>query len=257
MTKDKSNSNSNNAKQERKKVFNIQLSEEDKENVYEINDDDDKDDEEEEELEDIGDQINKNDNNNQSNNANSQATSEKSKQSTSNTDSENQANSNSNDIYMICHYLYPKGTIVDINDIDIHRFIKIKQPKKGMLSIFGFGNKKQAQEVELNYLAFFHENYIYFMKDIECHSNNASYRLIGNRYNLLKIYHAFFDQIDNQKWKIRLEFVSLGDCNINKIMIFNKESADRFYETLNIYLKKLNMKMSNTELLQESNPSSS
>lgn len=149
----------------------------------------------------------------------------------------------------VCHMLYRKGSYVSINDFDIHRFIKKKQPKKTLFSRFGFGNKFQKNKesnVQRKYLAFFDENYLYFLKDNEVDKTDSSLRKVGNHYNLCKIKNAFFDpkSDDNKLWDIKLEF-SLENSNNTSIkeMIFDKESAERFYSIIKFHFKTLNMKV--------------
>lgn len=144
----------------------------------------------------------------------------------------------------VCHFLYRKGTYISLNEIETHKFIKIKKPKKTMFSRFGFGNKNA--NINKKYRAFFDENFIYFLKDIEVDNKDKSLRKVGNCFNLYKIYNAFFDPSeDKKKWNIKLEFLTeKNNVNIIKEMIFEKDDAEYFYTVINVYFKKLNMKMS-------------
>ena len=149
----------------------------------------------------------------------------------------------------VCHMLYRKGSYVSIDDFDIHRFIKIKQPKKTLFSRFGFGNKFQKSKennLQRKYLGFFDENYLYFLKDNEVDQSDHSLRKVGNHYNLLKIKNAYFDpkSNDNNLWDIKLEFTIENSNNTTiKEMIFDKESAERFYSIIKLHFKTLNMKV--------------
>jgi hypothetical protein len=52
--------------------------------------------------------------------------------------------------------------------------------KSGILSYIGFSKNK----VERNYLCFFDEYFIYFLKDIIINKNDSNLRKIGNKYEL-------------------------------------------------------------------------
>ena len=59
--------------------------------------------------------------------------------------------------------------------------------------------------INKKYRAFFDENFIYFLKDIEVDNKDKSLRKVGNCFNLYKIYNAFFDPSeDKKKWIIKL-----------------------------------------------------
>lgn len=113
-----------------------------------------------------------------------------------------------------------------------------------MFSRFGFGNKNV--NINKKYRAFFDENFIYFLKDIEVDNKDKSLRKVGNSFNLYKIYNAFFDPTeDKKKWHIKLEFLTeKNNVNIIKEMIFEKDDAESFYTVINLYFKRLNMKIS-------------
>ena len=84
------------------------------------------------------------------------------------------------DIHNVSHRIYYKGSFIDISDIITTKFIKRKS-KGGLLSIFGFGNKKIIQE---NYIAFFDEQYLYFIKDVAVSKDQPHLRKVGNKYDI-------------------------------------------------------------------------
>lgn len=93
------------------------------------------------------------------------------------------------DPQVIAHRIYYKGSEIDIRDHNICKLKKIKS-KSGIMSIF---SKKQ---VEKEYLAFFDENFIYFLKDVYNNNNkennniNKYIRKVGNKYNLKLLQNA-------------------------------------------------------------------
>jgi hypothetical protein len=187
----------------KKKAFNIQLSaDDDKENVYHLNDSDsdpDSDDDyeyvEEDEItkeqqkRDKPEAISEADKptNSQKTEPNEEENN-KTKQTETSASAQIEENDEEIDQNTICHRIYNKGAYIDLSEIITTKFVKIK-PKKNLLSIIGISNKKS---IEKNYLALFNENYIYFMKDIEVNKSNKLIRKIGNKYNIKLLYNASF-----------------------------------------------------------------
>lgn len=66
-----------------------------------------------------------------------------------------------------------------MSDYNIVKLKKCKQ-KTGILSYIGFSKNK----VERNYLCFFDEYYLYFLKDVISNKNDSNLRKIGNKYDL-------------------------------------------------------------------------
>lgn len=142
----------------------------------------------------------------------------------------------------VCHFIYPKGSYISQNEIEVFKFIKIKQKKKFLFF------KKKDNELERPYLAFLDEHFIYFLKDIQVSKKNPSMRKVGNKYSLYNLNNADFAKRDNS-WVIKLEFMDnnrISNKLFIKEMIFDKENAENFYKKLNLFFKKLNMKMSST-----------
>lgn len=248
-----------------KKKFNIQLSEEDKD-VYEINDDDEEDEEEEEEK------VEKVEKNDKATKEKDEETNKIEKETTNKSNEikevenddkvltikENEEEENMGSISKkereipynsVCHYIYRKGSYISLNDIDTHPFEKIKISKNKFTNFFKFGNKSSNVAIRKKYLAFFDENYLYFMKDIPVDAKDKSIRRIGNKFNLLKTFNAFLNQNDEKtEWIIKLEFMTeqIGK-HLTKEMIFNNNDADKFYQTLSFYFQKLNLKMTETQ----------
>ena len=138
----------------------------------------------------------------------------------------------------LCSFAYGETLI---NEIEVFRFIKIKPRKQ----FFFF--KKKEKDLEIPYLAFFDEKFIYFSKDLPVNKTDASIRKVGNRFSLCNIINADFNQKkDKSAWVIKLEFSDKNRINnryLTKEMRFDKENAEKFYEKLNLYFKKLNVIM--------------
>lgn len=160
----------------------------------------------------------------------------------------NQKDENETDecpINSVCHFVYPKGYYISLNEIEAYKFTKIKKNKKFLFF------KKKENTLEKPYLTFFDENFIYFLKDIVVNKNDQSLRKVGNKYSLFHLINADFNQNEDKSvWVIKLEFLDKSKISnaryITKEMRFDKENAEGFYEALNVCFKKLNMKMSNS-----------
>jgi len=72
-----------------------------------------------------------------------------------------------------------KGCEINLSDFNMVKFKKFKI-KSGILSYIGFSKNK----VERNYLCFFDEYFIYFLKDIIINKHDSNLRKIGNKYEL-------------------------------------------------------------------------
>lgn len=77
---------------------------------------------------------------------------------------------------------------IDIRDIITVKLVKHKN-KKNLLSFIGLSKKN----LDRNYLAFFDEHFIYFIKDIEINKDNKDLRKIGNKYNIRLLQNTIID----------------------------------------------------------------
>ena len=200
---EKQNNNQNG--HQKQKSYNIQISEED--NVYDVNDEED----EYEEYEDIKDtnltsNENIEENEDISTDKNLKIYTKENKQEIPLSD---KIKDYSDDI--ICHYLFLKGTLISKDIIPVIKCIKIKSiKKKSILNRFGFGrkqNKINNQVTKVNYLLFFDENFLYFLKDKEINQFEPSIRMIGNKYNICQLIDKTVEKVDNDNIKINLVFL--------------------------------------------------
>ena len=77
---------------------------------------------------------------------------------------------------------------MSINEVPTIKFSKTKNKSK-LLSFMGISKTLETK----NYLAFFDEIYLYFLKDIEVDKNDKQLRKIGNKINLNLFYNAVIE----------------------------------------------------------------
>jgi hypothetical protein len=234
---------------EKRKSFNIQISEE--ENVYDVNDD-----EEEEEYEEI----------NESNIINEEKKIINEKEDNISINKNNIQNNINEDIQgislsqkiqdfsddIICHYIFLKGTLISKDIIPVIEFTKIKPVKrKSILNRFVFGKKQvnnkdnNNQDNKIPYLAFFDEQFLYFLKDKEINELEKNTRIIGNKYNICKLIEKKIERIENEKkLKVNLVFL-IENKKILKQMLFDKDKGNEFINILNNKIGKFNIKLNN------------
>jgi len=107
------------------------------------------------------------------------------------------------DSYKICHYLRPKGSIIDVSNEFVIPCKRIKDKNK-IIKMFGFN----TQKVEVDYLCYFDEHYYYPIKN-NALIEDVNLRRIGNRYSL--------KLLNNINIKVRLHFTNY--INREKIII--------------------------------------
>ena len=234
---------------EKRKSFNIQISEED--NVYDVNDD-----EEEEEYEEIKDtNITNEENKNLNEKEDNISTNKNNIQNDLNEDKVGIPLSQKIQDYpeeIICHYIFLKGTLISKDIIPVIEFIKIKPVKrKSLLNRFVFGKKQvnnkdnNNQDNKIPYLAFFDEQFLYFLKDKEINELEKNTRIIGNKYNICKLIEKKIERIENEKkLKVNLVFL-IENKKILKQMLFDKDKGNEFINILNNKITNFNIKLNN------------
>ena len=234
------------------KVYNIQISEEEN-HVYEINE------EEEEEYETIHEENNKimeEKKENEKKINNNKKNLEEEINIKKMNDNENIIKEDDipkkileekNSIEHYCHYMFLKGSLISKNEIQFYQFSQLK--KKNILTRLVFVKKKENntnenQFIQIPYICFFDENFIYFLEDKEINKKEPNLRIVGNYYNIFKIIDFKYDEIENNnKLKIILTFLTDGK-KIIKELIFEKEKGTEFINNINIIFKKFNIKLS-------------
>ena len=229
----------NNKKEEETlKAYNIQISEGNDNNVFEINDE-----EEEEEYEIVNEENNKKE--------------EKKENEIKNFDEEIniKVNKNENEKRKLeekkpsesfCHYIFLKGSLI-IKDNKFQFFEFFQLIRKNILRRIVFMNKKENKNeneyTQKPYLCFFDENFIYFLEDKIINKKEPNLRKIAYYYNLFKINDFSIVEIEeNKKIKINLSFILEGKKLI-KQLLFEKEKGNEFINNLNNSLKKFNIKI--------------
>ena len=213
---------------EKKKNFNIKLSDEDDKEIYNLGEDDDEEEEEEEEEnENIKQRAetevggNKNEEeictsskkteeiNNAPNKKSIPVYIQQENQNNNNVD--NNIDNNKEDInqdnYFLedlnyCHMIRKKNSIVDLREVQSFFIQKMKIKKK----FFNFSFLRENM-LPQNYIIFFEENFIYFCKNIIISKNNSNLRKVGNRYSLYKIENITIEEDVDKKYIVRIEIL--------------------------------------------------
>ena len=209
---------------EKKKNFNIKLSDEDDKEIYNLGEDDD---EEEEEEEEENENIKQRAVTEVGGNKNEEEICTSSKKTEEINDSSNkksipvyiqQDNQNNNnnidnkedpnqDNYLLedlsyCHMIRKKNSIIDLREVQSFFIQKMKIKKK----FFNFSFLRNNM-LPQNYIIFFEENFIYFCKNIIISKNNVNLRKVGNRYSLFKIENITIEEDVDKKYIIRIEIL--------------------------------------------------
>jgi hypothetical protein len=208
---------------EKKKNFNIKLSDEDDKEIYNLGEDDDEEEEEEEENENIKQRAvtavggNKNEEEictsskkteeiNDSSNKKSipvyiQQDNQNNNNNIDNKEDPNQDNYLLEDL-SYCHMIRKKNSIIDLREVQSFFIQKMKIKKK----FFNFSFLRNNM-LPQNYIIFFEENFIYFCKNIIISKNNVNLRKVGNRYSLFKIENITIEEDVDKKYIIRIEIL--------------------------------------------------
>ncbi len=130
--------------------------------------------------------------------------------------------------YHICNRVLQRGSMINIQDLLFKIKCQKQRIKKNLLNILGY---KTEEKFFVDYLIEFDYNFLYFIKDtlpvfLFNSEENKDIRLIGKRYNLLKLYKIQLKDYDTSVM-IRLIF---------KYHSINKEFSDEDYEEKDIYL---------------------
>ena len=214
---------------EKKKNFNIKLSDEDDKEIYNLGEDDDEEEEEEEEEkenikqraetevggnkneEEICTSSKKTEEINNAPNKKSIPVYIQQENQNNNNNVDNNIDNNKEDInqdnYFLedlnyCHMIRKKNSIVDLREVQSFFIQKMKIKKK----FFNFSFLRENM-LPQNYIIFFEENFIYFCKNIIISKNNSNLRKVGNRYSLYKIENITIEEDVDKKYIVRIEIL--------------------------------------------------
>ena len=214
---------------EKKKNFNIKLSDEDDKEIYNLGEDDDEEEEEEEEEnenikqraetevggnkneEEICTSSKKTEEINNASNKKSIPVYIQQENQNNNNNIDNNIDNNKEDInqdnYFLedlnyCHMIRKKNSIVDLREVQSFFIQKMKIKKK----FFNFSFLRENM-LPQNYIIFFEENFIYFCKNIIISKNNSNLRKVGNRYSLYKIENITIEEDVDKKYIVRIEIL--------------------------------------------------
>ena len=214
---------------EKKKNFNIKLSDEDDKEIYNLGEDDDEEEEEEEEEnenikqraetevggnkneEEICTSSKKTEEINNASNKKSIPVYIQQENQNNNNNVDNNIDNNKEDInqdnYFLedlnyCHMIRKKNSIVDLREVQSFFIQKMKIKKK----FFNFSFLRENM-LPQNYIIFFEENFIYFCKNIIISKNNSNLRKVGNRYSLYKIENITIEEDVDKKYIVRIEIL--------------------------------------------------
>lgn len=147
--------------------------------------------------------------------------------------------------WLIAHRIFPKKSIVDIENMPYVPFIKIKK-KENVLSFIGFGSS-QPKYKEINYLALFDERFIYMINmSHKENTKSSTLKRIGRHYDMKLITNIDIkNSIDKGKKIISLLFILDNDVDSFKSIVkefhFEYTNAVKFFQILKFYLEKLNI----------------
>ena len=147
--------------------------------------------------------------------------------------------------WLIAHRIFPKKSIVDIENMPYVPFIKIKK-KENVLSFIGFGSS-QPKYKEINYLALFDERFIYMINmSHKENTKSSTLKRIGRHYDMKLITNIDIkNSSDKGKKIISLLFILDNDVDSFKSIVkefhFEYLNAVKFFQILKFYLEKLNI----------------
>ena len=147
--------------------------------------------------------------------------------------------------WLIAHRIFPKKSIVDIENMPYVPFIKIKK-KENVLSFIGFGSS-QPKYKEINYLALFDERFIYMINmSHKENTKSSTLKRIGRHYDMKLITNIDIkNSNDKGKKIISLLFILDNDVDSFKSIVkefhFEYLNAVKFFQILKFYLEKLNI----------------
>lgn len=148
-----------------------------------------------------------------------------------------------------CHRLRKKGTFINIDEVDYFNIKRMKR-KKNIFSKIGLVDDDYYPA---EFLLFFEEQFIYFIKDVEVDKKNKKIRKVGSHYSFFQISNVQFEEdIDNQTI-VRIEMIKLDQTNsyFTKEFFIDTSLVPKLTQYISFYFKALGLETTNETGQQE------
>lgn len=137
-----------------------------------------------------------------------------------------------------CHRVRKKGSLVNIDEIEYFNITRMKRKK----TIFAKMGLSDDDYFPADFLMFFEEQFIYFIKDVEVDKKNKKIRKIGSHYSFFQISNIQFEEdIDNQTI-VRIEMINLEQNSyFSKEFFIDSSIVPKLTQYISFYFKALGL----------------
>ena len=137
-----------------------------------------------------------------------------------------------------CHRVRKKGSLVNIDEIEYFNITRMKRKK----TIFAKMGLSDDDYYPADFLMFFEEQFIYFIKDVEVDKKNKKIRKIGSHYSFFQISNIQFEEdIDNQTI-VRIEMINLEQNSyFSKEFFIDSSIVPKLTQYISFYFKALGL----------------
>ena len=137
-----------------------------------------------------------------------------------------------------CHRVRKKGSLVNIDAIEYFNITRMKRKK----TIFAKMGLSDDDYYPADFLMFFEEQFIYFIKDVEVDKKNKKIRKIGSHYSFFQISNIQFEEdIDNQTI-VRIEMINLEQNSyFSKEFFIDSSIVPKLTQYISFYFKALGL----------------
>ena len=137
-----------------------------------------------------------------------------------------------------CHRVRKKGSLVNIDEIEYFNITRMKRKK----TIFAKMGLSDDDYYPADFLMFFEEQFIYFIKDVEVDKKNKKIRKIGSHYSFFQISNIQFEEdIDNQTI-VRIEMINLEQNSyFSKEFFIDSSIVPKLTQYICFYFKALGL----------------
>lgn len=112
--------------------------------------------------------------------------------------------------------------------------------KKNILTKIGI---QEPDYYPVEFLVFFEEQYIYFVRNVAIDKNNKNLRRVGNHYSFFQVGNISMEEDIDNKTIVRFEMINTKSKNEYFSKEFSIDTAliQKFTEILNLYFKLLGL----------------
>ena len=137
-----------------------------------------------------------------------------------------------------CHRVRKKGSLVNIDEIEYFNITRMKRKK----TIFAKMGLSDDDYYPADFLMFFEEQFIYFIKDVEVDKKNKKIRKIGSHNSFFQISNIQFEEdIDNQTI-VRIEMINLEQNSyFSKEFFIDSSIVPKLTQYISFYFKALGL----------------